>query len=726
MHPVLRRAVAVLPATTIALALVGVTPVATPTLGADQSVRQIKVLRTVNLAQVASTPSAAPPIKHLEIDHKRPGSALATGERAVTPKVILGGSSAPPSTVVSGGDNGSFNGIDISDMKAGGTGTYDASNLGLEPPDQGLCVGNGYVMETVNDGMRVYTSAGTKATAKSVPLSQFYGLNPANAQTQPAFISDPRCYYDPSTQRWFVTILEVDQVVQPSFLSDNNYIAVSKTNNPLGDWYVYSFNVSDNGLNGSPLHTGCVTPGAAAPVPGCLGDQPLIGADANGIYISDNEYSMTEVFPVGLPVGPPLQQIPSFLLRSGVAQVYALSKQQLVTGSSTTLVQFDTNGVPFPGPTQDGPWQSLQPASPPPHDTTVPPPGGAEYFMSDIGLPVSPTVSNQIAVWAWTNTASLNTASPNLTLQHVTVNTLSPADTFFVPDPSAPSSTPFYAYQKAGPHPRAAGSGDAEDVLNANDDRMNAPMLSNGSLWAGVNTSLPALNPSGSGLEALPRVGIMYFQVTPSFSGPNLQASMTRDGYIQVSNGNVLFPSIGARPDGATIATFTLAGIDNFPSVAWARLDGLAAGSGPDVHVSRPGLAPDDGFTALGLLGQQGLPDVPPCTTCVGRWGDYSYSAIDEAGCIWGAAEGITTGVYDSQPIVIEGQTIQTAAGDWGTGIHHVCPPVVTTATEPITVAVAPLPNTSAGGTSPLPAWLAIALVVAIASGLALRRGLAG
>jgi hypothetical protein len=30
------------------------------------------------------------------------------------------------------------------------------NQFSLEPPDQGLCVGNGYVMETVNDALRVY------------------------------------------------------------------------------------------------------------------------------------------------------------------------------------------------------------------------------------------------------------------------------------------------------------------------------------------------------------------------------------------------------------------------------------------------------------------------------------------------------------------------------------------------------------------------------------------
>src|SRR4051812_12325843 len=44
----------------------------------------------------------------------------------------------------------------------------------VEPPDQGLCIGNGYVLETVNDVLRVFTTSGA---SRSVPvdLNSFYG-----------------------------------------------------------------------------------------------------------------------------------------------------------------------------------------------------------------------------------------------------------------------------------------------------------------------------------------------------------------------------------------------------------------------------------------------------------------------------------------------------------------------------------------------------------------------
>jgi hypothetical protein len=617
----------------------------------------------VNLGHLASQPArSTAQVLHIT----RPKLTTAQHWNAAGMRVQAtaagGPAAAASSSVVMGGDNGSFDAISNVDMETGGTGSYANTNGPLEPPDMGVCAGAGYVMQTVNDSLRVFSTRGQHLTDKSIPLSQFF-QRAAGGLTGPTdFMSDPRCMFDHATQRWFVTVLDITSVpAYPSFADDNNLIAVSHSRNPLGDWSLYHFDVTDNGLNKSPMHAGCVGPPiGTATIVGCLGDQPTLGADDNGIYITDNEYAFAEVFPVAPPVIPPLQQIP--VLRSGVAQLYALSKQQLVSGTQTTLVRFDSSTIPFPGPAEDSPWQSITPAQLAP-GATPPSPTGVEYFLSDVGLPVGHN-ANQIVVWAWLNTASLATANPDLALQHTIIDTAGPADTFFVPDPAAPSSTPFAAYQKDGPHPIAAAAGDPEEYLNANDDRMNWVTYSRGTLWTSLNTQLPPSSPGASGHAGENRVGIMYFQVVPSIVGGDLHASVLRDGYISVPDNNVMFGAVAARADGATIFAFTLAGIDWYPSSAWARVDGLAPGQAPVVHVARRGVAPEDGFTGLGLLGSQGigLPDVPPCGPCVARWGDYSAAAIDENGCVWGATEDIPTGQEDD-----------LKATDWGTGIFHVC-----------------------------------------------------
>ena len=52
------------------------------------------------------------------------------------------------------------------------------NQFSVEPPDQGLCVGNGFVMETVNDVIRVFDTAGNPLTGV-VDQNSFYGYPPA-------------------------------------------------------------------------------------------------------------------------------------------------------------------------------------------------------------------------------------------------------------------------------------------------------------------------------------------------------------------------------------------------------------------------------------------------------------------------------------------------------------------------------------------------------------------
>ena len=71
------------------------------------------------------------------------------------------------------------------------------NNLDLEPPDQGLCAGNGYVGEFINNAFAVYDTNGVQLL-NTVPSYKLF-LQPSTA-----FLSDPRCYYDAATQRWFM------------------------------------------------------------------------------------------------------------------------------------------------------------------------------------------------------------------------------------------------------------------------------------------------------------------------------------------------------------------------------------------------------------------------------------------------------------------------------------------------------------------------------------------
>jgi len=51
------------------------------------------------------------------------------------------------------------------------------SGLSTEPPDQGLAVGNGYVLEAVNGALAVYSDKG-QLLSGVVPINQFFGQLP--------------------------------------------------------------------------------------------------------------------------------------------------------------------------------------------------------------------------------------------------------------------------------------------------------------------------------------------------------------------------------------------------------------------------------------------------------------------------------------------------------------------------------------------------------------------
>jgi hypothetical protein len=68
-------------------------------------------------------------------------------------------------------------------------------------------------------------------------------------------------------------------------------IAVSDSGDPTGSWTVFRLPVQNDGTEGTPNHH-CFFIHNGVPVfDPCLGDYPHIGADANGIYLTTNEFT---------------------------------------------------------------------------------------------------------------------------------------------------------------------------------------------------------------------------------------------------------------------------------------------------------------------------------------------------------------------------------------------------------------------------------------------------
>jgi hypothetical protein len=508
----------------------------------------------------------------------------------------------------------------------------------VEPPDQGMCVGNGYVVEAVNDVINVYNTSGQSVlpdnTATNVvsgfprnvnhavDLNSFYGYRPAiNRATgvRAQFVTDPSCLYDAATQRFFVVVLTLETHANGSFTHVNHLdIAVSKTSNPAGQWNIYRTDVTNDGtdIGGTGDNAGPY-----------LGDYPHIGADANGFYITTNAY-------------------PWFGNGFGGAQIYAYSKAQLAAGAaSVTMQHIDTSGTvnvaSDAGPTQPG--FTVWPAQSPGTDSFNTGNGGTEYFLSSNAAdeathPVAGTggnyTSSQLVAWTLTNTSSLDSASPSLSLSNrvVSVNQYAIPPRQHQPGSgTAPTVATPQGYcindtvtiiltGQTGCWRLLFGAEPAHNEVvsspDSNDTRMQQVTYANGKLWGALDT---AINPDG--LQQ--RAGVAWYVINPSIS------TVTNQGYLGSTGYDFTYPAIGVTSSGRGVMAFTATGDSTYPSAAYAAIDAKAGVSTWDVVPGGQGAATDDGFTSY--KAQVGN---PPRT----RWGDYGAAAVD-GNTVWLASE---------------------------------------------------------------------------------------
>lgn len=141
----------------------------------------------------------------------------------------------------------SFDGLDFYQQRFANGG----NQFSVEPPDQGLCARNGFVMKTVNDVIKIYDTAG-HLKAGPIDSNTFYGYPAAINRTTGARgpdITDPSCLFDADTQRWFHIVLTLDRVGATASLAGTNHLdlAVSNAADPTGSWTVYTVPVQNNG-----------------------------------------------------------------------------------------------------------------------------------------------------------------------------------------------------------------------------------------------------------------------------------------------------------------------------------------------------------------------------------------------------------------------------------------------------------------------------------------------
>jgi hypothetical protein len=512
---------ALIPAAAVAPSALASTSNASAQVVYTSSTETLQNLGTVNLATAGSAP--APPgsssPKGRTVPLGRPPRAGTTG------KPVARGSYSIQKGNVSGAIE--FDGITGPQQAA-----VNVAPADLEPPDQGTCAGpdasgTPIVMEIINNAVAAYSTSGT----------QELGVTPTYAlfnQPSTAFLSDPRCYYDASTQRWFFT-----EFVVGSPAPSTQFIAVSQTADPLGKYEVFGIDTTDasNSLGDCP----------------CFGDFDQIGADANGFYIATNEFSN---------VGPGF---------NGTV-MYGLSKQGLEAAadgaSLPTVARYQITSDAFG---TDGPYH-VSPASTPPGGSYAP---DTEYFVESNSFAVG---DNHLIVYALTGTSGLATLAPGGSTPSLEA-TLIGSEAYSFP----PNGT-----QAPGPIPYGNSVGaTAVGTLQADFNAVQEVTYTGGRLYAELDTSV--------GIPSSPTDGAAWFTLSPSLGSGGVSAQVIKQGYV-ASSQNFLYPDIVVDSSGNGFMVFTVSGSAEYPSAAYLAFHASAGPVGP-VHVANYGAAPEDGFT---------------------------------------------------------------------------------------------------------------------------------
>lgn len=490
------------------------------------------------------------------MDRRLPIRALAPGIAAASAAIPLPAPKIPtvPSIPFASANPHFFGFTGLTDLDSENVN----GNQSVEPPDQGLCAGNGTVVEMVNDAFVTYDTSGSgKPVFGPISLSVLFAA-PATD-----FLTNPRCYYDSASNIFFMSASDLG-----NFPVSANSSALLLAVMPAGNTKVvnYAIQTVDN------WNTNCP----------CFEDEPLLGADANGIYLSANEFSFNGGF-----IG---------------ARIFAINKADLVAAAPQAGITLFSNIV-----IAGNPAATIQPALPA-GGVFENANGGTEYFLSSL----DPLYfgDNRIAVWALINTCGLVPAS-------------GPPACASVPALSSVILTglryalPPVARQRYGPFPLGVASHGHLETLDTDDDRMQQVVFANGLLYSALTTKLRVGGQAHSGL--------LYFIVQPGVTGGAASGAIIASGYVAHRGLDLFYPSVAATTSGAAAMTFSLSGAARFPSAGYVPI--TADFGAMRIHIAAAGVGPEDGFSGY-----------PPDGAGLARWGNYS-AAVADGNNLWMAAE---------------------------------------------------------------------------------------
>ena len=501
----------------------------------------------------------------------------------------------------------------------------------VEPPDQGLCAGNGYVMESTNLGEVQVFNPNLAPASPIVSLDSLMGLAPIGWSSG----GDIMCQYDPDNGgHWFIT-----EIVSTSseasggaftgcfagvFDSCREGLAVSSTNNPLTTtWNIYF--VDPNLV--SPRD-----PGAGY----LLNDFAKQGNTADALLLFYDEFNFNAATIPACPAygcegfnGAQELAIQKSALESGATKVNFAH----VNMGSDPAVQVPGQNCAT-GPTAGATcWYQDIPASSPSDSDFDNNLGGTGFVVGSLDF--TGTGDSRVAVFYWTGLSNLNSTGCSTCSQISFGGQLFTGVEPYMDEgancPASEGGSCGLAGQRAGTVPlgtlcRKFGIPSAtltcpENGIATNGDGATQASYAGGQILFAIST----LVNETFGLASEIHTGAAYWVVTP---GPGATASvpgltLTSQGYVAAAHEDLEFPTlVGSATDGA-VMSFTLSGNGGptgadaggyFPTSAFGRVITSSGGLvGSQLYPTAVGLAPQDGFTEY----------TPDPTTPRPRWGDY-------------------------------------------------------------------------------------------------------
>lgn len=438
-----------------------------------------------------------------------------------------------------------------------------ASGFHFTPPDQGLCAGNlGFhpggqtvLWELVNEAAIVYAPNGT-------PLSPIISLN--TLFNDPGASGDIRCFYDTASNTFFFSEIGTLQSGPDAGQTATDLAVINANGNAT-----YQIDTSFGGQ--------------------CFGDQPHIGFDAHGFFVSTDEFC-----------GPLENNFIGALL-------FGLSKSQLVALDATI------NMVTF-GPLSlaSDPILTLEPAFGFPSET--------EFLLNSFPFDQfgnSNSIADTLGFWQVKGDRNITTGHGAVTLTGRIIS----SETYAFPVPAASTGTGAVTCEPSGTPP-PCGTGQtpitSEKFLNPDDSRLLQVQLVNDDrhglqLYAALDSAVNIANDPSA------RDGAAWFVVNPN------SGRVTDQGFVAVSGAYLLYPAILHTHTGTTAMAFTITSPTLNPSTAFVVRKSSSRSFGA-VQISAIGSGPHVSFSDV-LFGEA-------------RWGDYSAEELDPNGLdIWSASE---------------------------------------------------------------------------------------